>query len=81
MPSGLRTAYEPNARMCGQDCEPVLRRPRTVRIPFAVNQNLLVFARTQRELDAPDVLSMHWVSFARQVRKKLVNFAPLMRRT
>ncbi len=48
-----RMIREPNARMCGRDCEPAPRHPQTVYIPFTANQNLSVFARTQRELDAP----------------------------
>ncbi len=40
---------EPNARMCGWDCEPVLRHPQTVRIPFAANQNLSVFLGEHEE--------------------------------
>ncbi len=38
-----QTVCKPNARMCGWDCKPVLPHLRTVRIPFAVNQNLLGF--------------------------------------
>ncbi len=56
-----RMVYKPNACMCGWDCEPVLRHLWTVRIPFAVNQNLLVFcANTKRTGCA----SMHQVSSA-----------------
>ncbi len=44
---------------------PTVRRLWMVRIPFATNRNLSVFALIQRELDAPGVLSMHRVSFAR----------------
>ncbi len=58
----LQTVCEPNACMCGRDCEPVLRHPRTVRILFAANQNLSLFcANTKRTGCA----SMHQVSFTR----------------
>ncbi len=56
---------EPNAQMGGPDCKPALRHMRMVCMLLAANQNLSFFARTQRELDAPSVLSMHRVSFAR----------------
>ncbi len=39
----FETVCEPNARMCEWDCKPALRHLRTVRIPFAMNQNLSVF--------------------------------------
>ncbi len=55
----------PNARMRGRGCEPAPCHPRTIRIPFAENQMCRFFAQTPRELDAPGVLSMHRVSFAR----------------
>ncbi len=40
----LRMICEPNARMCGWDCELALRHSQIVRIPFATKQNLSVFA-------------------------------------
>ncbi len=71
---------EPNAHMCGRDCEPVLGYLQTVRIPFAVNQNLLVFcANTKRTgctgypFHAPGFLC------SPQVCGKLIHCAPLMR--
>ncbi len=69
---------EPNVRMCGWDCKPVLRRPQTVCLPFAANQNLSVFcANTKRTgcvrcpFHTPDVLC------SPQVRGKLINHALL----
>ncbi len=72
---------EPNAHMCGQNCEPALCHLRTVRIPFATNQNLLVFcANTKRTgcarcpFHAPNVLC------SPQVRRKLITRAPNIHR-
>ncbi len=74
-----QTGREPNAHMCGRDCEPVLRHLQTVCIPFAVNRNLSVFcANTKRTgcarcpFHAPGVLCLP------QVCGKLINCAPLM---
>ncbi len=77
----LRTVCEPNARMCAHDCEPALCHLWTVRIPFAENQNLSVFCTNRKRtrcsgctFHAPGVLC------SPQVRRKLINRAPLMRR-
>ncbi len=76
-----RMVREPNAHMCGRDCEPALRHLRMVRIPFATNQNLSVFgANTKRTgctgypFHAPGVLC------SPQVCGKLINHALLMHR-
>ncbi len=73
----LQTIREPNARMCGQDCKPALRHLWMVRILFAANRNLLVFLHEHKEnwmcLHAPGV------PCSPQVRRKLINRAPLMR--
>ncbi len=68
---------EPNACMCGQDCEPTLCHLQTVRIPFAMNWNLSVFcANTKRigcarcPFHAPSILC------SSRVRRKLINHAP-----
>ncbi len=62
-----QTVREPNARMCGRDCEPALRHPWMIRIPFNANQNLVGFAGTEREWGAPGVLC------SPQVCGKLIN--------
>ncbi len=69
-PNDLRTTHKPNARMCGWDCEPVLRRLQMVRIPFATNRNLSVVCANTKgtgcagcPFHAPGVLSMRRVSF------------------
>ncbi len=76
-----RMVREQNARMYRWDCEPVLRRPRTVCMPFTEYQNLLIFCvNTKRTgfigcpFHAPGVLSMP------QVRGKLINHTPLTHR-
>ncbi len=61
-----QTVREPNARMCGWDCEPVPRRPRIVRITFTANQNLSVFCANTKRTGS----SMYCVSFARLRFKK-----------
>ncbi len=53
--------------MCEWDCKHALCHLRMVRIPFTTNQNLLVFAWTQREVGAPC-----WL----QVSGKLVYHVP-----
>ncbi len=75
-PNVSPTAREPNARMCGWDCEPALRHPQTVCIPFAANQNLSVFCMNTKRIGcigcpllAPGVLCSH------QVCVKLINRA------
>ncbi len=40
---------KPNARMCGQDYESVLRCQQMVRILFAMNRNVSVFLREHKE--------------------------------
>ncbi len=47
---------KPIIRMCGQDCKPALRHLRMICISFVANWNLLIFARTQRELGALEAL-------------------------
>ncbi len=69
--------YEPNARICGWDCKPVLHHPRTVCIPFAVNQNLLVFCmNTKRTGCAGCPFHAPGVLCSPQVCVKLINHAP-----
>ncbi len=77
----LRMVCKPNARTCGQDCEPALCHPRMVCIPFVANHNLSIFcANTKRPgcvgcpFHAPGVLR------SPQVRRKLINFASNTRR-
>ncbi len=76
-----RTVRELNACMCGQNCEPALRHPWTVRIPFAENQNLLVFcANTKRTECAGCPFHALDVLCSPQVCGKLINHMPLVRR-
>ncbi len=75
-----RMVRKPNGHMCGRDCKPVLRHPRTVRIPFVANQNLLVFcANTKRTGCAWCPFYAPGVLCSPQVPRKLINYAPLMR--
>ncbi len=78
----LRCAIcEPNVRMCGWDCGPVLRHLRTVHIPFAANWNLLVFcANTKRTGCAGCPFHAPGVLCSPQDCGKLINCAPLMHR-
>ncbi len=46
-----QTVCEPNALMFGRDCEPTLRHPQTVRIPFA--RKLLVFCANTKRIGCP----------------------------
>ncbi len=70
--------FEPNARMCGWDCKPALCHLRTVRILFAVNQNLSVFcAHTKRTGCAGCPFYAPVVLCSPQVREKWINCAPL----
>ncbi len=69
-------------RMCGHECEPALRCPQMVRIPFAVNQNLLVFCvNTKRTGCARCPFHTPGVLCSPQVHKKLINRVPNTRRT
>ncbi len=77
-----RMVLEPNASMWGWDCEPALRRPRMVLIPFAANRNLSVFCMNTKRtgcagcpFHAPDVLC------SPQIHGKLINHAVLTCRT
>ncbi len=73
---------ELNACMCRRDCEPLLRHLRTVHISFAVNQNLSVFcANTKRTGNARCPFHAPGVLYSPQVRRKLINSAPLTRCT
>ncbi len=68
---------EPNARMCGRDCELALRPMRMVRVPFATNQNLSVFcANTKKTGFAGCPFHAPGVLCSPQVRGKLTNGAP-----
>ncbi len=72
---------EPNAHMCGRDCEPVLPYLQTVRILFAVNRNLSVFcANTKRTGCAGCPFHAPGVLCSPQVCGKLINCVPLMYR-
>ncbi len=68
-----RMVCEPNACMCGWDCNPALRHLQTFCIPFAANQNLSVFLGEHKEnwmrLHAPGVLC------SPQVHEKLITCA------
>ncbi len=79
--NGLRIAREPNVRMCGQDCEPVLRHSRMARIPFIANRNLLVCCANTKRTGC-DGCPFHALSVlcSSHVRGKLINRTPLMRR-
>ncbi len=69
---------KPNVCMCGRDCEPTLRHPRTVRVLFAENQNSSVF-RLNTKRTRCTVYPFHASGVLRspQVRGKLINRAPL----
>ncbi len=70
---------EPNARMCGRDCEPALRHLRTVRIPFSANRNLSVFCtNTKRTRCAGCPFYELGVLCSPQVHGKLINRVPNM---
>ncbi len=76
-----RMVREPNARMCGQDCKPVLCHPRTVGISFATNQNLSVFrANTKKTRCAGCPLHAPGVLCSPHVHGKLINCVPLKHR-
>ncbi len=63
--------------MCGRACKPVLRYPRTVRIPFATNQNLSFFcANTKGTGCAKCPFQTPGVLCSPQVCRKLINRAP-----
>ncbi len=68
---------EPNARICGWDCDPVLRHLQTVCIPFAAKRNLSVFcANTKRTGCAGCPFHAPGVLCPPQVCGKLTNHAP-----
>ncbi len=72
-----RMVRKPNVSMCGWDCEPMLRHPRTARLPFAANQNLSVFcANTKRTRCAGCPFHAPGVLCSPQVCGKLINRAP-----
>ncbi len=74
-----RTVREPNERMCGRDCEPVLHHPQMARIPFTTNRNLLVFcANTKRTGCAGCPFHAPGVLCSPLVCGKLINRAPHM---
>ncbi len=76
-----RIICAPNARMCGWDCKPVLHHPQTIRILFAVNQNLLVScANTKRTGCARCPFHTPGVLYSPQIHGKLSNHAPNTRR-
>ncbi len=71
-----RMVLEPNVHMYGQDCEPVLRHPWMIRIPFATNRNLSVFcANTKRTGCAACPFHTPGVLCSPQVCGKLINCA------
>ncbi len=81
-PNGSRIVCEPNACMCGWDCEPMLCHLRTVCILFVTNRNLSVFCANIKRtgcagcpFHAPNVLC------SPQVRGKLITCVPLTYRT
>ncbi len=63
---------EPNVRMCRWDCKPA------VRIPFAVNQNMLIFCANTRTGCAGCPLHAPGVLCSPQVCGKLINHTPIM---
>ncbi len=63
--------------MCGPDCKPALRCPRTVCIPFAANRNLSGFwANTKRTGCARCPFHATGILCSPQVRGKLINDVP-----
>ncbi len=72
----LQMIRERNACMCGWNCKSALRHLRTVRIPFAANQNLSFCTNTKRTgcpecpFHAPCVLC------SSQAHRKLINRTP-----
>ncbi len=78
VPNGLQTDREPNARMHGWNCKPVLHHSQTVCIPFATNRNLWFFTQTQRVLMRRVSFPCTGVLCSHQVHRKLINHrAPL----